>query len=281
MIIDTHQHLWDLSRFRVPWLAGAPHINRSFVTSDYLEATEGLGVAKTVYMEVDVDPTQQAEEAEYVIDLCERSDNPMSGAVISGRPASAEFEPYIRRFAQSPYIKGVRQVLHGDGTPAGYCLRPDFIRGIRLLGELGLSYDLCLRPGELLDGARLVDACPDTRFVLDHCGNASVAGGYSTQWAADLALLAERPNVICKVSGIVVSANPENWTAADLQPFVNHVLAEFGPDRVVFGGDWPVCTRTATFKQWVEALQSIVQYRSDADRRRLFHDNAQRFYKLG
>src|SRR5262249_17930264 len=149
-------------------------------------ATEGLNVVKSVYMEVDVAPEQQAEEAEYVMDLCERDDNPMAAAVISGRPASETFEPYIRRFAASPYIKGVRQVLHGR-TPAGHCLSPEFIRGIRLLGDLGLSFDLCMRAEELADGAKLIDACPNTRFILDHCGNANVQATDRSQWQRDIA----------------------------------------------------------------------------------------------
>src|SRR5947207_13751704 len=136
-IVDTHQHLWDLSRFRLPWLQGAGAINRSFTMKDYLEATAGLNVQKTVYMEVDVDPSQQIEEAEYVIDLCQRHDNPMAAAVISGRPAAAEVKTYITRFKDSPYIKGVRQVLHGGSTPPVYCLTPEFIGGLGLLGNLG------------------------------------------------------------------------------------------------------------------------------------------------
>lgn len=278
-IVDTHQHLWDLDRFRLPWLEGVPKIHRSFRMRDYLAATEGLNVVKTVYMEVDVAPEQQQEEAEYALDLCRRSDNSMAGAVISGRPAEPGFEDYLRPLAESPYLKGVRQVLHGD-APRGTCLQPEFIRGIRLLGDLGLSFDLCLRPGELSDGAVLIDQCPETRFILDHCGNADVQTADRSQWAADLAAVARRPNVVCKVSGIVVSAQPGEWTAEDLAPIIRHVLAEFGPDRVMFGGDWPVCTLAATYRQWVEALKQIVADRPEEAQRRLFHDNAVRFYGL-
>ncbi|HEU4751964.1 MAG TPA: amidohydrolase, partial [Armatimonadota bacterium] len=97
-ILDTHHHLWDLSRFRLPWLDGAPKLNRSFLMEDYLEATAGLGVTKTVYMEVDVEPSQQAQEAEHVFALCERGDNPIVAAVISGRPAAPDFGGYLDRF---------------------------------------------------------------------------------------------------------------------------------------------------------------------------------------
>src|SRR5437763_16249222 len=106
----------------------------------------------------------------------------MAAAVISGRPAAPEFKAYITRFKDSPYIKGVRQVLHSGGTPPGYCLSPEFIRGIRLLGELGMRFDICIRPGEIPDASKLVDACPDTRFILDHCGNPDTHAPDRSQW---------------------------------------------------------------------------------------------------
>lgn len=279
-IIDTHQHLWDLEKFRLPWLHDAPRLARSFVMEDYLEATKGLGVVKSVYMEVDVEPQQQVEEAEYVIDLCRKKAGPMVGAVISGRPNSEGFKEYVARFEKSPEVKGVRQVLHGALTPPGYCLEEPFIRGIRLLGERGLSFDICIRPEELGDAAKLIDACPGTSFILDHCGNANIRSKDLTAWQADLSQVAERKNVVCKVSGIVASAAPDPWTPDDLAPIINRVLDTFGPDRVVFGGDWPVCTLAASYGEWVEALRSIVRERSESDRRKLFHDNAERVYRL-
>jgi predicted TIM-barrel fold metal-dependent hydrolase len=280
-IIDTHQHLWDLTLFRLPWHKDNPRLARSFVTADYLAATAGLNVVKSVYMEVDVDPEQQPAEADHVIAICQRGDTPMVAAVISGRPAQSGFAGYITRYKASPYIKGVRQVLHGADTPPGYCLDDRFVRGIRLLGSLGLSFDLCMRSAELRDAAKLIDACPETRFILDHCGNASVRAKDLAPWRADIEAIARRKNVVCKVSGIVASAAPGPWTADDLAPIINHVLDTLGPDRVMFGGDWPVCTLAATYREWVEALRSIVRARNEADQRKLFHDNAAAFYGLG
>ncbi len=291
-IIDTHQHLWDLSKFTLPWVDGAPAINRSYLQSDYAEATAGLNVVKAVYMEVDVEPSQQVAEALYIIDQCQRPDTPTAGAVISGRPASADFAAYIGQFKGNPYIKGVRQVLHGPETPAGYCLQPTFVKHIQLLGELGLSFDLCLRPAELSDAVKLVDQAPGTRFVVDHCGNADpyiVADIHTEsaepaphtrqQWLDDMQALANRPNVICKISGIIARVVP-GWSAATLAPTVNHCLDVFGPDRVVFGGDWPVCTLGASYREWVTALREIIADRSEKDQRKLLHDNAERFYTL-
>jgi predicted TIM-barrel fold metal-dependent hydrolase len=279
-IIDTHQHLWDLDKFRLPWVKKDSPLARNHLPGDYEEAAAGLHVVKTVYMEVDVDPLQQQAEAEYVIGLCQRADNPMAAAVISGRPASEGFAKYITAFKDSAYIKGVRQVLHGEGTPAGYCLDPKFVKGVRLLGDLGMSFDLCLRPGEVGDGVKLVDACPETFFILDHCGNGDVKAKDRTQWQRDMAEMARRKHVVCKVSGIVAGA-AEKWTPDDLAPVINHTLEVFGPDRVMFGGDWPVCTLRATLKQWVEALKLIVKDRKAEEQRKLFHDNAARVYRLG
>lgn len=283
-IVDTHQHLWDLTRFTLPWHKGedTTPLRRSFVMSNYLEATQGLNVVKTVYMEVDVAPGQQVAEADYVIEICERGDTPMKAAVISGRPGTPGFEPYIRTLAQSTYIKGVRQVLHGDSDPPGFCLQPAFVESIQLLGELGLSFDLCLRPGEVLGAVALVDQCPKTRFILDHCGNMSVTStdhAARARWLEGMTEMAARANIVCKVSGIIVTANAD-WRPGDLAPNINDTIDTFGDDRVMFAGDWPVCTLKASFSQWVDALREIVKDRTAEFQRKLFHDNATKFYGI-
>lgn len=281
-MIDTHQHLWDISKFRMAWLANAETLNHSFLPADYRKAAAGTGVVKSIYMEVDVDPSQHVAEAEYVSELCRHGESPLVAAVIGGRPASEGFAAYLDKLLPSPYIKGVRQVLHGGGTPPGYCLDPAFIRGIRALGKRGLSFDLCTRPAELPDCAKLAETCPETRFVLDHCGNANVRWGDAERdgWKRDMELVAGCKNVSAKVSGIIASARGGAWKPADLAPIVDHVLDSFGPDRVVFGGDWPVCTLGAPLGEWVGALRTIVSGRPAIEQRKLFHDNALRVYRL-
>jgi predicted TIM-barrel fold metal-dependent hydrolase len=279
-IVDTHQHLWDLGKFKLPWIERGSPLAKSYTMKDYLAATKGLNVVKAVYMEVDVAPEQQLAEAEYVTALCKSGKTPTVAAVISGRPASADFKKYVTRFKDSPHIKGLRQVLHNKWTPAKYGLQSAFVKGIQLLGELGLSFDLCMRPAELLDAKKLVETCPDTRFILDHCGNANVQARDHTQWRKDMAQIAKCKNLVCKVSGIVASAKKGKWDADDLAPLINHTLDVFGPDRVMFGGDWPVCMLAATYKRWVTALKAIVQQRKISEQKKLFHDNAVRFYGL-
>jgi len=289
--VDTHQHLWDLEKVNPPWLKGAGELLRQRYTNvEYAEATRGLNVVKAVYMEVDVAPDQHVAEAEHVIGLCRSRQYPTVAAVIGGRPGADDFGKYVQRFKDSPYVKGLREVLHRAETKPGGCLDPAYVRGIQLLGEVGWSFDLCLPPKNLIDGIKLADRCPATRFIVDHCGNADVqafrkAGSGAAPshdpeaWKKDMAQFAQRPNVICKISGIVARVSKQ-WTADDLAPIVNHCLDVFGPDRVVFGGDWPVCLNGATFQQWVHALREIVAGRPVADRRRLFHDNAVKFYRL-
>ncbi|MCA9118606.1 MAG: amidohydrolase family protein [Planctomycetaceae bacterium] len=290
-IIDTHQHLWDLSKFQPPWLSGAPEIlSKSYVTKDFLDATAGLNVVKAVYMEVDVAPSQQVEEAEHVIELSKSPGHPTVAAVISGRPNSTGFEKYIKQFKDSIYIKGVRQVLHTADAPQGLCLQQQFVASMRLLGELGMSFDLCMRPTELADGAKLAGLCPDTRFIVDHCGNADPKAWLPTpdeapshqvdQWKRDLSKIADCPNAICKISGIVARAPKATWDSDILAPPINFCLDTFGPDRVVFGGDWPVCLLGASYRRWVNSLKDVIANRSESEQRRLLHDNANDFYQL-
>lgn len=294
-IIDTHQHLWDLSRLKLSWLEPGGELTRSYVMDDYLRAIEGLNVQRAVYMEVAAATDQLVDEAEYVIDLCRRKVGPTVAAVIGGRPAEDSFRAYITRYKDSPYVKGVRHILPAPVDRKSLYSQKDYQANIQLLGELGMSFDLCMPAERLPDAIKLVDACPETRFILDHCGNADPqafeparrAGrtsrppqGDPEQWRRDIAELARRDRVVCKISGIVARANKENWAAEDLAPIVNHCLEVFGPDRVMFASDWPVCTRVASLRQWVEALRSIVAERSEAERRKLFHDNAKRFYGL-
>jgi len=293
-LIDCHQHLWDLTKFKLNWIKPGTLLGKSYVMQNYLAAIEGTGIKQAVYMEVDVDPAQQQAEAEHLIDICKSGQAPTIGAVVSGRPAADGFAKYVTQFKGSPYIKGIRQVLHGGGTPAGYCLEENFIRGIKLLGELRLSFDLCLRPKELADGAKLAEKCPSTRFIVDHCGNADPKAFFKPgdsrlkdvtpdhdagAWRRDIEKLAAQKNTICKISGIVARV-PKQWSADDLAPIINHCLNSFGPTRVIFGSDWPVCLNGAPLREWVAALKQIITSRPAGEQRQLLHENAKQFYSL-
>ena len=291
LIVDTHQHLWDLSSQRLPWLASAPDIlNRSYTAEDYLAATHGFKV-KAVYMEVDVAPDQHVEEAEHILSIAESGGTPTIAAVIGGSVASPGFPAYIARYHGNPRIKGVRQVLHGEKTPAGYCLQDDFVRGVKLLGTHGMSFDLCMRAVDLMDAAKLAAKCPETRFILDHCGNPDLKcfrtprngeekpKHTADNWKRAVDAIAQNKNVIGKISGVAASL-PPGGDASDLAPAVNHCLDAFGPDRVVFGGDWPVCLLGAKLDRWIGLLRQIISTRPALDQEKLWSKNAIQHYSL-
>jgi L-fuconolactonase len=287
-IIDSHVHVWDLKQFRLPWLDHAgPVLNRDYSVAEYLKAAEGLKVIAAVYVEVNVEPRQRGEEARYAADLCKRRDGPFVGAVAAADPREAGFVEFLDRFKDEPSFRGIRYLY-----PAGAADDPACIRGLRALGKRSLTFDFQLSPTLLADAAKTAAACPETRFILDHCGGADPkpfrqesdadpkAREVRDIWRRGVEGLARQPNVWCKISGVADTALPGDATAGDVAPIVNFCLDHFGPDRVLFGGNWPVCLKGTTLRHWVNSLRQIVDGRSEADRRKLFCDNAIKAYGL-
>lgn len=286
-IIDTHLHLWDLKALRLPWVESATGPAREVLAHDhglpdFAEATRGLNVTKAVYMEVDVAEADEVKEAETVARLCAEGRSPLVAAVISGRPASDGFGAYLDRFQGIPQIRGLRRVLHSGATPPGHCLEPAFVRGIRMLGDRGLSFDLCLRNDQLGEAAALIERCPGTRFVLDHCGNPLAGPGDLEGWRRGIAKIAglKDREVVCKISGIYGGVKAADWPAARLAPVVRTVIDAFGWDRVMFAGDWPVVNLGGSYRTWVDTLKEIVRGDAAEDQAKLFRGNALKFYRL-
>ncbi len=285
-----------MSRFKIPEIESYEKLKRNFSLSDAARAMKNLNVEKIVYMEVNLIQEQKYSEAEYISRVCEQDDSPICAAFIGGNPLSYSFRDYAPLFKGSPYIKGVRHVLHPPEVKRGYCLEREFVDNVRFLGELGLRFCICMRPSELGDAVKLAELCPETSFILDHCGNGAPAiingsvgedeyGMYifkhdRDQWMRDIERLAKRENVVCKISGLLFKTDPDSITPEFLAPAINHCLDAFGPDRVMFGSNWPVCTLTASYETWVEILQEVVKSRSDEFKRKLFYENVERFYEL-
>ncbi|HEX2514624.1 MAG TPA: amidohydrolase family protein, partial [Chloroflexota bacterium] len=278
-IVDAHVHLWDNTCLRVPWIDANAVLNRPYLPADYTEHTTGTGTAALVYVEVAVAPPYAALEPDWVLARA-RLDPRIQGMVVW---APVEFGELARAYleamvAKGPLVKGVRRGLGNDPALA---TSADFVRGVQLLGEHGLSFDLLGR-GEPVMGAaiELVRRCPGTQFMVDHLFNPDVRQGTMDPWRGQLAALAAFPNVSCKVSGVVTNADHEGWRPADLAPYVDHALSVFGEDRVAYGSDWPVILQAATIPRWVDALDGIVSRLSPGARRKLFGENARRFYRL-
>jgi len=276
-IIDTHQHLWDLDLFTYSWIDDIPALRKSFGMGDYLEASKGLGIAKTVHLEADVDEAYMLGETRHILALAEQ-DNSLEGVVACARPETAGFGDYLDQIAGLPKLKGVRRVLHTQPDEIGDS--PLFAENVRLLDAYGLSFDICVRARQLPIAIRLIGNCPKVSFILDHCGNPQVKEQVFEPWRQHILEVSKFPNVVCKVSGILANADLESWTLEDLRPYVDHVIECFGWDRVMFGSDWPVCTLAASLRKWVETLKLLTQEAGEENQQKLFYQNAARVYRL-
>jgi L-fuconolactonase len=189
-------------------------------------------------------------------------------------------EPDLEALAVLPLVRGVRRLLQGEADDA-FCLRPGFVAGVRLLQRYGFHFELCVYHHQLSAAVELVRRCPEVRFVLDHVGKPGIREGRLDPWRRDIDALAGLPNAACKLSGLVTEADHAGWTEADLDPYIAHVLAAFGGERLMFGSDWPVATLACAYPRWLEVLDRALAGLGEADRRRLFHDNAMDWYRIG
>ena len=278
-IVDSHLHLWDPTRFRMSWLDGNEVLNKPYGLAEYREHTAGLPIEAMVYLQVEVEPPYALLEAQWVVERA-REDPRIQGMVPwapleYGEQARAFLEALV---AISPLVKGVRRLIQSESLD--FCVQPGFVRGVQLLPEYGLSFDICIYHPQLANTIRMVEQCPDVSFILDHIGKPNIKEHVLDPWREEITRLAAFPNVMCKVSGMVTEADHQRWTPDDLKPYLDHVLAAFGEDRVVFGGDWPVAYQAAPYRRWVETLDDLTAALSPAARRKLWADNARRFYRL-
>lgn len=278
-IVDTHVHLWNLERLRYPWLEAVPSLNRSHLIEDYHQACGSVAVAKIIFVQCECEPAQSQHEVDWVTEL-ERVHSQIRGIVAAAPLETGNAaEPALARLAANPLVKGVRRLIQSE-PDIDFCLRPDFVRGVSLLSRYNLGFDLCIHHPQLARATELVRRCPDVRFILDHIGKPDIKAGLLEPWRTQLRALAALPNVWCKVSGLVTEADHQKWTRADLQPYVDHVLACFGFDRVMFGSDWPVAAQAADYPCWVSTLDQALQGSSPDELRRLYVRNAEACYRI-
>lgn len=278
MLVDSHVHMWKLGgELDYSWVNGTP-LERSFVIDDLKQEAGNHVPDKIVFVEAGCPPQQGIKEAEWVAATAESE--PRIQAIVASAPLEQgeAVRGHLEALAAIPLVKGVRRLIQSEGP--GFATQPDFVKGVQMLADFGLSFDICILHPQMGDAIELVRQCPNVSFILDHIGKPGIKDGLLDPWREEIRTLAGFPNVYCKISGMVTEANHQSWTRDDLKPYIDHVIDVFGTERVAFGGDWPVFTLATDYPRWVQTLQWATESLSDDEKQKLFGQNALQFYRM-
>ncbi|MFI9364491.1 amidohydrolase family protein [Kitasatospora sp. NPDC053057] len=279
MRVDAHHHVWELGRRPQAWLDGpeSAAIRRDFGTADLAPHARAAGIDRTVLVQVLPD---LAETREF---LALAAAEPLIAGVVGWvdltAPEAADTLAELRQGPGGERLVGVRHLVQGEAEPA-WLARPEVRRGLRAVGAAGLRYDLLVLPHQLPAAIDTVRALPDQTFVLDHLAKPPIARGELEPWAGRLRELAGEPNVFCKLSGLVTEARRDAWCVADLRPYADAALDAFGPGRMMFGSDWPVCLLAASYEEVVGTAGELTEKLDPHERAQVFGGTAARAYGL-
>ncbi|MGW1952959.1 amidohydrolase family protein [Streptomyces sp. NPDC001920] len=275
-VVDAHHHVWDLAVRDQDWITGpalAP-LRRDFTVAGLAPEARAAGVDRTVLVQTVTVPEETPEF------LALAAEHELIAGVVGWtdltRADIAEELARLRELPGGPYLKGVRHQVQGEPDPR-WLLRPDVRRGLAAVADAGLVYDLVVLPHQLPACVEAAAGHPGLTFVLDHLGKPPIAAGEREPWETSVRSLAALPNTVCKFSGMVTEADPAAWTVEDLRPYADVVLEAFGPRRLMFGSDWPVCTLAASY---AHVLATAEELTSPADRAEIFERTAVRVYGL-
>ena len=282
MIIDAHHHVWDPARRAHPWLDGLSSLRRRFALSDYAQAAAPQGVTASILVQVLADVTETEEFLALAAATQDSGGLPVAGVVgwvdLTGPDVAGEVAR-LRELPGGDRLAGIRHLVQDEPDP-GFLDRPEIRRGLRAVGAAGLVYDLLVRPPQLPAALRVTADLDAVSFVLDHGAKPPISGRQLQPWASQMADLAARPNVTCKVSGLVTEAGP-GWRPEQIAPYVEVLAQAFGPGRLLFGSDWPVCTLAATYAEVAEHARSQLSRQfSPAELHGVLAANAVRVYCL-
>jgi L-fuconolactonase len=277
LIVDAHHHVWDPAARRHAWLDGLPALNRAFGLADFERASEPERITASVLVQV---LASTAETEEFL--ALAAGTGPIAGVVGWTDLTSPAVGDEITRLLALPggdRLAGIRHLVQ-DETDPDWLRRTEVHRGIRAVGAAGLVYDLLVRPHQLPAALAVTGELADVTFVLDHGAKPPIASGALEPWASQIGELAARPNVSCKVSGLVTEAGP-GWRAAQIAPYLDHLVDAFGPGRLIFGSDWPVCTLAASYAEVVSLARDALAVRlGPAELDAVFRTNAISTYRL-
>ncbi|MEU8623636.1 amidohydrolase family protein [Streptomyces sp. NPDC048669] len=278
-IVDAHHHVWDLAVRDQEWITGeelAP-LRRDFTLADLEPEARANGVCATVLVQT----VTVAEETPEFLALADGSD--LVAGVVGWSdltaPDIADTLAALRELPGGDRLVSLRHQVQGEPDPE-WLLRADVLRGLAAVADAGLVYDLIVQPHQLPAAAGAARLLPGLTFVLDHAGKPPVATGEMRPWADDVRALAALPNTVCKLSGLVTEADAHAWTVAGLRPYADTVIDAFGPSRLMFGSDWPVCRLAATYTEVVEAARTLVDGLGPAEQDAVLATTAERVYGL-
>ena len=278
-LLDTHQHLVYREKASYGWTKDIPPLAEgNFTLDDYKTLTEGLGIGGTLFMETGVDDPDYQQETRFVKSLADNSDNGMIGLISSIRPESDEaFETWLDATIEMGVV-GYRRILHvmPDDTSQSDIFR----KNVRKIGVSGKTFDICFLPGQLPVACELAKACENTKLILNHCGVPDIAGNGLDPWRQDIKAIAQIPNVICKLSGLMAYCAPGTSSLETIEPYVDHVLNCFGPNRVVWGSDWPVVNLAKGLPEWIAVTRKILGKLSADEASSIAYGTAQIVYKV-
>ncbi|MCA9060205.1 MAG: amidohydrolase family protein [Planctomycetaceae bacterium] len=277
MIIDAHQHFWKLDLpFDYAWLNQPQHepICRSFLPETLLPHLKNTGVERTVFVQTQ----HNLEENRWALGLTEEHDF-IVGVVGWVDLASPQCESQLEEFRDHPQFVGVRHVTQ-DEPDENFIVRADVIRGLKVLEKHQVPFDLLFYVQHLRHAPTLARELPSLPMVIDHLSKPRIRAGEIDQWRKEIQGAAACDNISCKLSGMVTEADWTSWKPADLKPYVETVLEAFGPERCMFGSDWPVCELAGTYEEVHEALRTCLGELSEGEERQIFGETAVRFYKL-
>ena len=275
MRLDAHQHFWKYNSTDYVWMTEQMAVLRR----DYLPG-ELQPLLKTIGFDgpIAVQARQMVAETEWLLALADEHDF-ITGVVGWVDLRSPKLRAQLEQYARYPKLVGVRHVVH-DEPDDDFMLLPEFGRGLAQLSEFGLTYDLLLFPRHLPVALKLVTECPDQPFVLDHLAKPAIRESRVSPWQEDLKRLAEFPNVFCKLSGMVTEAKWQQWEAKAFHRYLDIVMGAFGPDRVMIGSDWPVCTLSGDYLSTMRIVMDYAQQFSAKVRDDILGNNCARFYHI-
>jgi L-fuconolactonase len=275
MVVDAHQHFWRFNPARDAWItAEMSAIRRDFLPEDLAAELGANGVDATIAVQAD----QSEAETEFLSGLAEGNGR-IAGVVGWLDLRSPQIEKRLEYFSKFKKLRGLRHVAQAEPDDR-FLIRPDFLRGVALLKQFELTYDILIYPRQLPAAIELVGKFPHQKFVVDHLAKAEIKAKRIEPWAAQIRELAANPNVYCKLSGMVTEADWKNWKLADFEPYLDVVFDSFGSERVMFGSDWPVCLVAATYAQVKRIVESYIDYHQTNNRESIFGLNAIDFYNL-